>query len=164
MVSGSLVTSHATQQSNGHKYQMAGTFSHSCCLCHIWYPHFSRKRIQFWCDNKSVVALINLGHSKAPRIMDLLRFLVLLSMKHNFYLRARDVPRIVNEIADALSRFQDTRFRAVAPQAESTPCTISPSLMILYGKRSSTTLTGDWHGQPIAPAVPGSSVSFNSAS
>ena len=44
---GWLVTSHATQQSNGHKYQMAGTFSHSCCLCHIWYPHFSRKRIQF---------------------------------------------------------------------------------------------------------------------
>ena len=99
--------------------------------CAIWYPHFSGKRIQFWCDNESVVAIINSGHSKAPRIMDLLRFLVLLSMKHNFYGRARHVPGIVNEIADALSRFQDTRFRAVAPQAESTPCTIPPSLMIL---------------------------------
>ena len=53
--------------------------------------------------------------------MDLLRFLVLLSMKDNFYGRARHVPGIVNEIADALSRFQDTRFRAVSPQAESTP-------------------------------------------
>ena len=63
--------------------------------------------------------------------MDLLRFLVLLSMKHNFYVRARYVPGIVNEIADALSRFQDTRFRAVAPQGKSTPCTIPPSLMIL---------------------------------
>ena len=131
MVSGSMVTSHATQQSNGHKYQMAGTSSHSCCLCHIWYPHFSRKRIQFQCDNVSVVAIINSGHSKAPRIMDLLRFLVLLSMKHNFYVRACHVPTIVNEIADALSQFQDTRYRAVAPQVESTPCTISPSLMIL---------------------------------
>jgi len=47
--------------------------------------------------------------------MDLLRFPVLLSMKHNFYVRARFVPGIVIEIADALSRFQDTRFRAVAP-------------------------------------------------
>ena len=50
-----------------------------------------------------MVAIINSGHSKARRIMDLLRVLVLLSMKHNFYVRARDVPRIVNEIADALS-------------------------------------------------------------
>ena len=48
----------------------------------IWCPHFSGKRIQFWCD-ESVVAIINSGHLKALRIMDLLRFLVLLSMKHN---------------------------------------------------------------------------------
>ena len=116
-----MVTSHATRQSNGHKYRMAGTFSHSCCLCHICYPHFSRKRIQFWWDNESLVAIINSGHSKAPRIMDLLRFLVLLSMKHNFYVRAHHVPGIVNEFADALSQFQDKRFRAVAPQVESTP-------------------------------------------
>ena len=99
--------------------------------CAIWCLHFSGKRIQFWCDNESVVAIINLGHSKAPRIMYLLRFLVLLSMKHKFYVRARRVPGIVNEIADALSRFQDARFRAVAHQAESTPCTIPLSLMIL---------------------------------
>ena len=159
-----MVTSHATQQSNGHKYRMAGTFSHSCCLCHIWYPHFYGKHIQFWWDKESVVATINSRHSKAPHIMDLLCFLVLLSMKHNFYVRARHVPGIVNEIADALSQFQDTRFRAVAPQADSTPCTIPPSLMILSRKRSSATLTGDWHGQPIAPTVLGRSVSFNSAS
>ena len=63
--------------------------------------------------------------------MDLLHFLVLVSMKHNFYVRARHVPGIHNEIADALSRFQEKRFRAMAPQAESTPCTIPPSLMTL---------------------------------
>ena len=32
----------------------------------IWYPHFSGKRLQFWCDNESVVTIINLGHSKTP--------------------------------------------------------------------------------------------------
>ena len=36
--------------------------------CAIWYPYFSGKRIQFWCDNESVVAIINSGHSRAPRI------------------------------------------------------------------------------------------------
>ena len=52
--------------------------------CAIWYPHFAGKRLQFWCDNESVVAVINSGHSKAPRVMDLLRFLVLICMRHNF--------------------------------------------------------------------------------
>ena len=74
--------------------------------CALWFPHFSGKRIQFWCDNESVVAIINSGHSKVPRIMDLLRFLVLLSMKHNFFVRARHVPGVSNDIADALSRLQ----------------------------------------------------------
>ena len=60
--------------------------------CAIWYPYFSGERIQFWCDNESVVSIINSGHSNAPRIMDLLRFLVLISMKHNFFVRARHVP------------------------------------------------------------------------
>lgn len=99
--------------------------------CAIWFPHFSGKRIQFWCDNESVVAILNSGRSRAPRIMDLLRFLVLISMKHNFFIRARHVPGLSNEIADALSRFQVSRFRAAAPTAERTPCTIPPSLMTL---------------------------------
>ena len=46
--------------------------------CALWHPEFSGKRLQFWCDNESVVAIINQGHSKAPRIMDLVRFLVLI--------------------------------------------------------------------------------------
>ena len=99
--------------------------------CAIWFPHFSGKRIQFWCDNESVIAIINSGHSKSPRIMDLVRFLVLISMKHNFFVRARHVPGVRNDIADALSCFQDARFRAAAPTADRIPCTIPPSLMTL---------------------------------
>ena len=33
--------------------------------CALWFPQFSGKRLQFWCDTKSVVAIINPGHSKA---------------------------------------------------------------------------------------------------
>ena len=94
--------------------------------CALWHPHFSGKRLQFWCDNESVVAIINSGHSKAPRVMDLVRFLVLISMN-----RARHVPRVSNSIADALSRFQVQRFTELAPQADKTPCTIPPSLLTL---------------------------------
>ena len=99
--------------------------------CAIWYPYFTGKRLQFWCDNDSVVTIINSGHSKAPRIMDLVRFLVLISMKHNFLVRAHRVPGVANKIADALSRFQVDRFGHVAPHANQYPCTIPPSLMTL---------------------------------
>ena len=83
--------------------------------CAIWHPLLARKRLQFWCDNLSVVSIINSGHSKIPRIMDLVRRLVLLSMQHNFVVRARHVPGVSNAIADALSRFQMQRFRVLAP-------------------------------------------------
>ena len=97
----------------------------------LWYPQFAGKRLQFWCDNESVVTIINSGHSKVPRIMDLVRFLVLISMKHNFLVRARHVPGVSNEIADALFHFQDQRFRELAPHADQSPCTIPPSFMTL---------------------------------
>ena len=61
--------------------------------------------------------------------MELVRKLVLLSMEHNFVVRAHHVPGVSNEIADALSRFQMQRFWALAPDADQIPCTIPPSLM-----------------------------------
>ena len=51
--------------------------------CAIWHPLLAGKRLQLWCDNLSVVFIINSGHSKTPRIMDLVRRLVLLSMQHS---------------------------------------------------------------------------------
>ena len=59
--------------------------------CVLWYPHFCGKRVQFWCDNENVVAIINSGHSKASRVMDFVRFLALISMKYNFLVRAHHV-------------------------------------------------------------------------
>ena len=99
--------------------------------CSIWHPLLTGKRLQFWCDNESVVSIINSGHSKVPRIMELVRKLVLLSMQHNFLVRARHVSGVSNAVADALSRFQMQRFRALAPDADQSPCIIPPSLMTL---------------------------------
>ena len=55
--------------------------------------------------------------------------LVLPSMDHNFLVRARHVPGVSNEIADALSRFQMPCFWGLAPAADQIPFTIPPSLM-----------------------------------
>ena len=130
MVSGSLAAPRALKQGSGISIEWQELFP-IVVACAIWHPFFTGKRLQFWCDNESVVAIINSGHSKAPRVMDLVRFLVLISMKHNFLVRARHVSGVSNEIADALSRFQMQRFRALAPDADQNPCTIPPSLMTL---------------------------------
>ena len=58
------------------------------------------------------------------RVMDLVRFLVLISMKHNFLVRALHVPGVLNGIPDALFRFQVKRFGELAPNAKQTPCFI----------------------------------------
>ena len=97
----------------------------------MWHPLFKGKHLQFWCDNESVVSIVNLWHSKAPPIMELVRKLVLLSMEHNFLVWARHVPGVLNEIVDALSCFQMQRFWTLALDANQIPCTILPSLMTL---------------------------------
>ena len=63
--------------------------------------------------------------------MYLVRFLVLISMKYNFLVRARHVLGTSNGIADAVSRFQVQRFRKLAPNADQSPCITPPSLMTL---------------------------------
>ena len=52
--------------------------------CALWHPTFPANVF-----NSGVVAIINSGHSKAHRVV---RFLVLISMKYNFLVRARHVP------------------------------------------------------------------------
>ena len=89
--------------------------------CHLWGPHWTSKRIKFYCDNLGVVEVINSRKSKIPRVMDLVRDLTLCTLRHNFFFRAVNVPGKNNNIADSLSRFQMERFRQLAPQCNVTP-------------------------------------------
>ena len=85
---------------------------------YIWAPLWAQKRIVFYCDNQAVVSIINSKRSKSPRIMDLMRALTLQTLKYNFYFKAFHVPGHYNGIADSISRFQQTRFRRLAPHAD----------------------------------------------
>ena len=82
--------------------------------CHLWANFFSKKRIQFFCDNESVVSIVNTKRSRIPRVMDLVRHLTLLTLRFNFYIRAEHIKGKRNDIADSLSRFQMNRFRKLA--------------------------------------------------
>ena len=97
--------------------------------CFLWGSQWTTKRIVFFCDNESVVQILNQKTSKCPKIMDLLRPIVLCTLRHNFTFTAKHVRGLDNGIADSLSRFQLDRFKQLAPLASPLPCVI-PSSMI----------------------------------
>ncbi len=92
--------------------------------CHIWGPSWSRKRIKFWCDNQSVVHILQSGTSKDVKIMHLVRALYLITAKYNFRVCASHIPGKTNRIADSLSRFNLQEFFRLAPNANPTPVEI----------------------------------------
>ena len=97
--------------------------------CHLWGDVFANKRILFYCDDESVVHIVNSKRSRIPRVMDLARHLTLLTLRYNFYLTTKHIDGKKNEIVDSLSRFQMERFRLLAPHAEQTPCPV-PSILL----------------------------------
>jgi hypothetical protein len=85
--------------------------------CHLWGGSLQSKRIILYCDNESVVNII-INSKRISRVVDLLRHLILLTLKYNLYITAQHIPGKRNEIADSLSRFQFQRFRMLAPHAD----------------------------------------------
>ena len=95
----------------------------------LWGQYWTSKRILFFCDNIAVVHILNKGRSKSHIIMRLMRRLVITAAINNFTFLAEHVPGVQNSIADALSRFQMSRFRELAPNAQVHPCPIPSEVM-----------------------------------
>lgn len=95
----------------------------------LWSKHWPRKRILFYCDNQATVAILNKGRSRSPDIMRLMRHLSLLAAKHNFAFSSTYIASADNDIADALSRFQMSRFRGLVPHADLLPQSIPHQLV-----------------------------------
>ena len=83
-----------------------------------WCANLANKRVLFWSDNQAVVSIINRQTSKCPVCMKLLRVFVSLCLQYNILFKAKYVPGLNNNIADALSRFQMSAFRDLAPHAD----------------------------------------------
>jgi hypothetical protein len=78
------------------------------------------KKVHFNCDNQSVVCILNTMTSKSPLILSLVRILTMQCLRHNCLIKASHIAGSKNNIADALSRFQNQKFRELAPQADTT--------------------------------------------
>ena len=86
-------------------------------------------RVEFLCDNESVVAVLKSGTSRDKSPMVFLRYLTMLAIRHSFSFTASSVPGKDNQVADALSRFQFERFGCLVPHADATPSPIPASLL-----------------------------------
>lgn len=87
----------------------------------IWAEKLKDKKLLLHIDNLSLVHIINRKSSTTNRIMTLVRMLVLQTLRFNIQIRAQHIQGVKNEIADAISRFQWSRFRQLAPWADPHP-------------------------------------------
>lgn len=87
----------------------------------LWKDLFRDRKVLFWCDNQAVVRVINRQISWSERVMGLVKRLVLTCLRANISFSAKYIPGTSNNIADALSCFQEDHFRQLALLAESQP-------------------------------------------
>ena len=99
--------------------------------CHLWGAELADKRIVFYCDNESFVSIVNSKRSRIPRVMDLVRHLTLVTLRHNFYPRAKHIEGKKKEIADSLSLFQMDRFCRLVPHADLAACPVPQGLLVI---------------------------------
>ena len=76
-----------------------------------WIHRFKDKRIILFCDNQSVVQMVNNTTSSCKNCMVLIRILVLKSMIENVRIFAKFVPSKSNTAADLLSRLKIEKFK-----------------------------------------------------
>jgi hypothetical protein len=72
--------------------------------CRIWGHLFVGRRMLLYCDNQSVVEIVNSGTSRCPLVMCLVRSLYFLAGRFNVDVKLRHVPGLDNKAADLLSR------------------------------------------------------------
>ena len=78
-----------------------------------WVHKFHDRRICIFCDNMSVVYMVNDMSSSCKNCMVLIRMIMLECMKQNVRLFARHVRTELNSAADALSQLNLPKFRQV---------------------------------------------------
>ena len=92
-----------------------------------WGEHLRNARITVFCDNSAVVGMVNKMASSCKNCMYILRLLALNNLINNRRVYAHHIRTEVNELADALSRLQYSRFWKLAPPTmNALPTPISP--------------------------------------
>ena len=76
-----------------------------------WIYKFEGKTVALFCDNMSVVHMVNTKTSSCKQCMILIRLIVLKGMQHNVNIMAKHVTTKNNYVSDCLSRLKLDQFR-----------------------------------------------------
>ena len=76
----------------------------------LWMKNYKNKRVVLFCDNMSVVYMINSTSSSCKNCMILIRIIVLFSLIYNVRVYAKHVRGVKNKLADWLSRAKFNKF------------------------------------------------------
>ena len=79
-----------------------------------WIHKYNNSWITLFCDNQSVVHMVNATSSKCENCMVLIRMIVLKALQHNVKITLRYVRSEDNSYADYLSRMRYDKFRKMA--------------------------------------------------
>ena len=99
-----------------------------CAGIFTWEHMLRNTRIVVFCDNSSVVHMINASTSGCKNCMTLIRLLTLNNLQFNGRVFAKHVPGRLNSLSDSLSRLMLRRFRKLAPQMNKFPEKISEKI------------------------------------
>ena len=103
------------------------------------------KLIQFTVDNMAVVHVLNSTYSKDPHLMALIRILVFIAARCDFWFVAKHIEGQANTIADDLSRNNMVHFFTQVPQARLfTPPPIPDALVDLLGSQHLDWTSTSW--------------------
>ena len=80
----------------------------------LWIHNYKNRNISIFCDNMSVVHMINSNTSSCKNCMVLIRIIVLKCLQENVKLHVRHVKGVLNTYSDLLSRLKYKQFRTKA--------------------------------------------------
>ena len=98
---------------------------------YTWGNRWAGQRIIFITDNEPITRIWDKGSTPAPSIMTLVRKLFLIAVQNQFSVAFKHISGKLNPIADALSRFQVRRFKALKPGAAAFPNKIPDEIWTL---------------------------------
>ena len=90
----------------------------------IFSSELKKKSLVIPTDIEALVHVFNKKSSKDPYISNMLRELTLVCLRHNLRVRAVHIPGHFNSLADALSRLQVSKFKAMAPWVAPDPVSV----------------------------------------
>ena len=89
-----------------------------------WLDRFANRRVILFCDNQSVVHMVNNMSSSCKNCLALIRILVLHCLKINVRLYARYITSKANKNSDLLSRLKIEQFKRQSPFWDENPTEI----------------------------------------